>query len=221
MKKLLIVANWKSYKTIVEAKEWLEKIGNLKEQASSEKKVILCPSFPFLSFMATFITEHNVPFVLGAQDISPFSEGAYTGAVNARQVKEFVEYVIIGHSERRRFFREDEVMLSHKVQRANETGLQPIFCVQGKEIFIPPGVEIVAYEPLEAIGTGNPDTPENAFAVAQFIKKQYKDVHVVLYGGSVTPENVVQFTEHDGIDGVLVGGASLNADSFLKIVENA
>jgi triosephosphate isomerase (TIM) len=154
-------------------------------------------------------------------DISPFDEGAYTGEINGNQIREFADYVIIGHSERRKNFAETDEMLSQKVQRAIECSLTPIFCVQGSDTPIPDGVTLVAYEPIFAIGTGNPDTPENAEAVIKTIKEKNPSVKYVLYGGSVTPEGVGGFTQKPLIDGVLVGGASLLSDKFVQIIKNS
>lgn len=111
-------------------------------------------------------------------------------------------------------------MLEKKVAMAIKYGLIPIFLVQGEETPIPQGVGIVAYEPMFAIGTGNPDTPERADEVSQKIKANRSNLQV-LYGGSVRSENVKSFTEKLNIDGVLVGGASLEAEEFLKIIQNA
>jgi triosephosphate isomerase len=99
-------------------------------------------------------------------------------------------------------------------------GLNPIFLIQGKETPIPEGVKIVAYEPIFAIGTGNPDTPESAEMTAAAIKAN-RGYLTVLYGGSVKSVNVKSFTEQPSIDGVLVGGASLDAEELLKIIQNA
>ena len=104
---------------------------------------------------------------------------------------------------------------------ARENNLSPVFCVQDRDAVVPEGVEIIAYEPVFAIGTSNPDTPENAEEVARHIKEKNKGVSAILYGGSVTPENVHEFTVMDSIDGVLVGGSSLDAQEFYKIIENA
>lgn len=219
MKKLFFVANWKSYKTVSEATNWLQQIvdGNLK---LVDKEAIVCPSFTLIPAMFDFIKKSNLPVKLGAQDVSPFGEGPYTGAVNVKQIKEFAEYAIIGHSERRKEFKEDDVILAKKVQIALESGLTPIFCVQGEETPIPDGVKIVAYEPVWAIGSGTPDTPENAEKVSKTIKEKNK-IDYILYGGSVKPDNVSGFTQMSSIDGVLVGGASLESQSFMQIIENS
>lgn len=221
MKKKLIIANWKSYKTKQEAHDWLKVFIDITSNNKFEgKEIILCPSFTLLPYLHTWITNHQIALSLGAQDISPFSEGPYTGEVNRQQIKEFAEYVIVGHSERRQYFGENDAFLTKKIAMAKEAGLAVIFCVQGRETGIPNGAEIVAYEPVFAIGSGNPDTPENANDLAKEIKTE-KNIKTILYGGSVTPENVNQFTSKEQIDGVLVGSASLDPHTFAALAQNA
>jgi triosephosphate isomerase (TIM) len=111
-------------------------------------------------------------------------------------------------------------MLFEKVKRATEENILPIFCVQNKDTQVPPGVFAVAYEPLFAIGTGVTDTPENASLVIATIKQKW-NVNVALYGGSVTAKNVKAFLSANAIDGVLVGGASLDPHSFEEMVLHA
>lgn len=216
-----IVGNWKSNKTVKEAQEWLIAVSesDVLKTENSDKKAIICAPFTALVVMQWEITHKRLALGLGAQNCSPFSEGAYTGEVTAQQVKELGEYVILGHSERREHFGETDELLTQKVALAKEAGLSIIFCVQGKETFIPEGVSLVAYEPVFAIGSGSPDTPENAEAVSHAIKE--KGIATVLYGGSVKPENIASFTAQPSIDGALIGGASLEADSFITLVENA
>lgn len=221
MKKLFIVANWKSYKTEAETLTWLEEF--MKEYQAVVKEnteVVVCPPFTALSVMKESVLNSRLTLHIGAQDISPFGEGAYTGEVNAKQLQEFCSYVIIGHSERRNYFNESDEMLEKKVQMAETSGITPIYCVQGKDTSVPNGVKIVAYEPVFAIGTGQPDTPENANEVAKQIKDS-KNVPYVLYGGSVKPENITSFIAMEHIDGVLIGGASLHADAFAEMIKNA
>ncbi len=221
MKKLFIVANWKSNKTTSEAHEWLLKAERgYQFIANAEREVIVCPSFTSLPSMKAYIIQKNLPFKMGAQNVSPFEEGAFTGEVSAKQIKEVADHVIIGHSERRKEFGENDEMLTKKVQMALKYDLIPIFCVPGVDTPIPQGISVVAYEPLFAIGTGNPDTPEDAEMVAKTIKEKH-GAQCVLYGGSVKPEDVKSFTQMPSVDGVLVGGASLDADKFLQIIENA
>ncbi len=222
MNKLFIVANLKSYKTKSEAKEWLEKfkVIALNKDILQEKEIIVCPPFTLLYLFNSFFKDNNLDIKLGAQDVSEFGEGAYTGEINAKQVKEFADYILIGHSERRTNFNETEKSLSKKTKLSLQNNLEPIFCVQGRETPVPQGIKILAYEPVFAIGSGNPDTPENA----QEIAKSYWDKNnnlTILYGGSVTSGNVNSFTKEKNIGGVLVGGASLEAEEFIKIIENA
>jgi len=218
MTPLLIVANFKSHLTFPEAKNWLETFSKSNYQYK-EKKVILCPSFTLLALFKDFVDERKLPIELGAQNISRLPEGSYTGEVNGAQIKDFANYVIIGHSERRQFG-EDESVVEEKVKIAKDYNLLSILCVQNEEDKIPQEVSIVAYDPAFAIGTGNPDTPENADEIAREIREKAK-LDYVLYGGSVDSGNVKSFTSKENIDGVLVGGTSLNPLEFSKVVENA
>lgn len=222
MDKLLIVANLKSYKTENEAKEWLENFKKIKEleQILGNKEIIICPSFTLLSLFSLYISDNNLPVKTGAQNVSSFDEGAYTGEVNAKQIKDFADFVLIGHSERRNNFGETDEMLFKKTELSLKHGLAPIFLVQGKDNVIPQGVELIAYEPVFAIGSGTPDTPENADQIASVIKSK-SNSYKILYGGSVTSENIKSFTSMQNISGVLVGGASLDPEEFIKIIQNA
>lgn len=224
MKNLFLIANWKANKTEEEAIVWLEEFDKNKTIADGEweaKEVIICPSYPVLTRVYDFIQKNKLPLRAGSQDVSKFGRGAYTGEVPPALLEKFVRFSIIGHSERRKYFNEDDDVLRDKVNGALSGYSLPVFCVQNENTFIPQGVKIIAYEPVEAIGTGNPDTPENAEKVASFIKEKNKDVTNVLYGGSVTSENVNSFTKMPNIDGALVGGASLNPLEFLRIIKNA
>ncbi len=221
MKKLYIIANWKSNKTESEAKDWLHKFSIFNFQFSiSGKEIIICPPFTLLPILKSYILNHKLNIKLGAQNISPFSEGAYTGEINAKQIKELADYVIIGHSERRKNFLENDEMLERKVNLAKANNLISIFCIQSRNTFVPKNTDIVLYEPIEAIGTGIPDNPRNANEVAEFTKSN-NPVKVVLYGGSVNPGNVSSFTAMPHIDGVGVGTASLGVLEFLEIIKNA
>lgn len=222
MKKVFIVANLKSYETEIEAKKWLEvfkNIKNLKEDFSL-KEIIICPPFTLLEHFKEFFKSNEIKVLLGAQNLSPFNEGAYTGEINAKQIKEFADYVLIGHSERRKNFNETEGVLFEKVKLALDYDLKPIYIIQDKEDKIPQGVEIIAYEPIQAIGSGQPDSPENADTVAYSVKSKFGRLNI-LYGGSVTSQNVKAFTEKPNISGVLVGGGSLDPEEFINISKNA
>jgi triosephosphate isomerase (TIM) len=221
MNKCLIVANLKSNQNENEAKNWLEAFSKIKQLNLDldQKEVIICPSFTQLFSFSSFFSANNINVKLGAQNISPYDEGAYTGEINAKQIKDYAQYVLIGHSERRQNFVETEDVIAKKIILAIKYGLTPILLVQSQEDVIPQGVQIVAYEPVAAIGTGTPDTPENADAVAGVIKS--KNNASVLYGGSITADNIKSFTAKTNLDGVIIGGASLEAEELLKIIQNA
>ena len=219
MGKSIIIANLKSNLTFEEGKAWIQTFLKHKEEIDNlgEKEIIICPPFTLLlSFSSVFL---DTSIQIGAQNISPFDVGAYTGEINGKQIKDFAKYVLIGHSERRNNFSENDDMLTKKIKLALKYSLIPIFLVQGIDTLIPPGVRTVAYEPTFAIGSGNPDTPENADSVAAGINKDSQ--YMILYGGSVTPENVNSFTSKQNLNGVLVGGASLDPEEFIKIIKNA
>jgi triosephosphate isomerase (TIM) len=220
MNSVLIIANLKSYKNEIEAKAWIDEVIKNREilENLEGKEIVVCPPFTLLPlFYSSF---SNTKIKLGSQNMSPFDEGAYTGEVNAKQIKDFAEYVIIGHSERRNFFGETEEMIVKKTELAEKYDLTPIVCVQTKETKVPEGIKIIAYEPVFAIGSGNPDTPQNASEVAHSFLDKNLD-YSILYGGSVTSQNVSGFTKEEFIKGVLVGGASLDPLEFIKIIENA
>ena len=233
MKKIFIIANWKSNKTVSESTEWIQKVLSIKYNvlSSSNKEVVVCPSFTLIPALKSYILNHESSIKIGAQDVSPFDEGAYTGEVSAKQIKELADYIIIGHSERRRYFGEDEDIVAKKIAMAIKCGLIPILCISnlheiqspiqsGTKLKIKEREIIVAYEPLFAIGSGQADTSENADNMADKIKNELGNIPV-LYGGSVASNNVRSFTQMPHIDGVLVGSASLDPLEFLEIIRNA
>ena len=213
----LVVANLKANKTWEEMVGWLDLVGPKAQGFTGT--VVVCPSLPFLGSAHEKINSLKLKLKLGIQDISPFDQGPYTGEVAATQVKNLCDYAIVGHSERRQNFTESASIVAQKFQKAKEAGLTAIFCATGPDITIPAGVEVVAYEPIFAIGAGNPDTPENAASVAEKLKA--KGNYVVLYGGSVTGENVASFLKKGTVDGVLIGTASLDPATFIDIIESA
>ncbi len=226
MKHLYIVANWKANKTSSEAHAWLiqflnkDLISYLHQSSHLKKTVIICPPFTLLSELSLLFSQYDLPLFLGAQNVSHFPEGPHTGEESAVQLAEFAKYVIIGHSERREEFLETDELLLKKVHEAKRHMLIPIYCVRDEKDPIPEGVTIVAYEPKGAIGSGKAELPSVANSVATNIKEN-KQIPSVLYGGSVTPENVHTYTSQSMIDGVLVGTASLDPILFSQIVINA
>jgi triosephosphate isomerase len=216
MKHLFIAGNWKSNKTAQEANAWIDTFS----MESANNTVVLCAPYTLLGVLQYRIKEKKLPLFLAAQNVSAFPEGAYTGEVTARQVKEFADWVVIGHSERRKYFGETDEILATKTKLAHEAGLKVIYCVQDDTTVVPDGVEVVAYEPVWAIGTGKTDSPENANSVIKAIKEK-THTPICIYGGSVTPENVKSFVETEYIDGVLPGGASLDPQKFQNLISAA
>lgn len=210
----LVVANFKAKGTATGVASWIDQIAPAAENFPGI--IIIAPSMPFLSQAADKIKPSKIQ--LAAQNISQFEEGPYTGEVAASQISGLVQYVIIGHSERRQNFAEDDKILETKVQNAKSVGIEPIFCVQDENTMIPQGVQIVAYEPPRAIGTGNPDDPANVQMVAKALKS--RSDYLVLYGGSVTGDNVKSFLQKGLVDGVLIGQRSIDGQFFLEIVKS-
>ena len=217
-----IVANWKSNKNEGEVNEWFDNFSKLMTNGpiSSGCELILCPPAVYLSLCRNLIKKYMLPMLLGAQNISPFNVGAYTGEITASQVREFAQYSIVGHSERRKNFCEDSKMIDEKVKQAKKAGLKSILCIGGLDTPISPDVSIIAYEPINAIGTGHPEESSEAEAIAEGIKSKY-GVESFLYGGSVDEKNISSYFQEEEIDGVLVGGASLDALKFYNLIHKA
>lgn len=250
MRKPIIAGNWKLNNTTREAAEF---VTLLKRDLSevTDVDIVVCPVFTALSVMADILTESNIG--LGAQDVYWEDSGAFTGEVSAPLLKEIgVQYVIIGHSERRQYFGETNQTVNKKIRAALNHGLTPIVCIgemlrerennktfevirtQCKESLAGFDADemkrmVVAYEPVWAIGTGQTATPAQAQEVHRFIRELLTKMHNeeaaetvrIQYGGSVKPENIAELMAQRDIDGALVGGASLKADSFVPIVKNA
>lgn len=217
VKNLWIIANFKSNKTIQEALEWVDIVGPRLERRSNVK-VVVCPLILDVEEVKKAVLVGNYPLVVGSQDLSPFDTGSFTGEEPARLLKEVIDFTILGHSERRQNFGETDQMIANKVKEAKENSITALVCVQGMDTPIPPGADLIAYEPIFAIGTGQADTPQNANQVADKIKSQYDQTLPVLYGGSVTAHNAKAFLVQANLSGLLIGKASLDPDEFLNIV---
>jgi triosephosphate isomerase len=238
------------HKTIAEAIAFVEQLKPLVANMH-EVDVVVCPSFTCLSAMQERL--HGTSIELGAQNAYWEMQGAYTGEISPLMLKELCSFVIVGHSERRAYFRETDEVVNKKLVALYTQGLRPILCV-GESLeqreagetrsFVSNQVEaalvglsaeqlesmVIAYEPIWAIGTGKAATPEDAAkvindtirkALAGLYGVEAADSMRVLYGGSVKPNNAASFFDVEGIDGALVGGASLEAQSFSAIVEAA
>lgn len=210
-----VIANPKANKTWDEVSAWIDEVAQV--AANFTGTIVFCPSYPFLASAHQKISQNGINLKLGSQDISRFETGAYTGEVAASQIADLVKFAIIGHSERRQNFKESDKTLVQKITNAQKAGIEPIFCVQGPNTKIPQGVTTVAYEPVFAIGTQNPDTSQNVQAIAS--KLRTASPYTVLYGGSVSAENVTQFVKGK-IQGVLVGATnSLDPQKFIGIIK--
>ena len=245
MRTPLIAGNWKMNTTVSEA---IDLVNTIKPELNRISKVekVLCP--PFVSLYAISEIIRNTFIKLGAQNTYYVEKGAYTGEISTLMLVGLCDYVIIGHSERRQYFNENGEILNKKLKAVFKSGLKPIFCVgeklsdnessQAEAVIgeqINTGLEgietldglIVAYEPVWAIGTGKAATGSQANRTIGFIRQTLakkcgerlaQDTRI-LYGGSVTPENTIEFMRQPEIDGALVGGASLRADQFVSIVK--
>ncbi|KKL24128.1 hypothetical protein LCGC14_2418440 [marine sediment metagenome] len=244
MREAVIAGNWKAYTTSDVCRALC---GGLRERLDSIDRVekVVCPPFVYLMLARDALAGSSVR--LGAQDVHWEDDVAATGEIGPKMLRELVEYVIIGHSERRHQFGETDEMVSRKVKAALAAGLRPIMCVgekleereagktedvlvrqtrrglEGAEI---PDGFIIAYEPVWAIGTGRAATGEIAEETIAVVRREVAsllgadkaETVRILYGGSVKPENIAEFVSREGIDGALVGGASLKVDAFAGIV---
>lgn len=243
MRKNVIAGNWKMNMLPNEAIELME--GLIPKVKDSKDEIIVC--VPYIDLFYTLLEAQQTNIHVGAQNVFYEDKGAYTGEVSAAMLRSInTEYVIIGHSERRRYFNETDEIVNKKAKKALENGLKPIICVgetleekeQGKTIEVITNqvakdlkdltIEdlsntIIAYEPIWAIGTGKTATKEDAENSIKSIREKIKSIFntddiSILYGGSVKPENAKELFSMPDIDGALVGGASLKADSFAGIV---
>ncbi|MSQ23548.1 MAG: triose-phosphate isomerase [Chloroflexi bacterium] len=243
----IVAGNWKMNTTVAEAVALADSLAEQIGAIHGVEKVV-CP--PFVSLDAVHKRLAGSGVLVGAQNAFWEASGAYTGEISVGMLRELVDYVILGHSERRKYFHETDEDVNRKVKAALVAELKVIVCVGedlvvndagGTEAFVEAqirgafaGVEsldtvVVAYEPIWAIGTGRPATPEGAGAVIGHIRGVAASLFGadaaqglrIQYGGSVTPEVFADFAAHPEIDGALVGGASLRADAFVKIVQQA
>jgi len=223
MKPLIIAGNWKSNKTTAEAMRWLQDFKTSHISIPSHIRVVLCVPFTLLYTVKEEIKVHKLPMELGAQNVSPFPDGAETGEESARMVKDLADWVIIGHSERRKNFNETDELLAKKVEQAKKVGLRVMYCVQDESISIPNGIDVVGYEPpwaISAVSNGKSQSAEEANKVCTLIKKKFSDTPVI-YGGSASPDNITSYIHQPAIDGVLSGGASLISEKFVKLISAA
>lgn len=240
-----IAGNWKMNNTAPEAEKLVHDMLDTLNRIEGVEKV-LCPPFVSLVTLRELLKGSSVK--LGAQNMYFEAKGAYTGEVSPLMLRELCEFVILGHSERRRYFAETDRIVNRKIKAALENGLKPILCVgekleeneagrteevldrqlnQGLNSVKPTRNIVVAYEPIWAIGTGKAASAEQAAATIKFIRNTIaklwnkniaRDLRI-LYGGSVTSHNIAEFISQPEIDGALVGGSSLRPTEFSSIIK--
>ena len=245
MRKPLIAGNWKMNKNNTETKEFFEEL--LKSALDSEVEALICP--PTIDLYLTKQMLKDSEIKIGAQNMYHENQGAFTGETSPTMLVDLeIDYVILGHSERRSIYGETDDDINNKVKSAFKNNLNPILCVGesfaeresgsfqavvksqlSKSIDGLTNDEIeklvIAYEPVWAIGTGSTASVEDASNMVKYIRKLIREMYGeiadkvrILYGGSVKPENIKNFMAEEDIDGALVGGASLQADSFTALV---
>lgn len=238
----IIAGNWKMNLTLSQGREFLAELTKLLRQSPIRRRLLLAPNFTLLAELSSGCRELGVSLV--AQNCASQPAGAFTGETSTAMLRDVgVEYVIVGHSERRRLFGEDDGALCDKARAVVESELTPIFCVgetlqerqAGEALRVvlrqldrglrdfPAERLLVAYEPVWAIGTGETATPDDArqmhAEIRNFLLKRFAfgGEIPILYGGSAKPDNAAALLAQPEIGGLLVGGASLDADSFLRI----
>ncbi len=251
MRNTLIAGNWKMNNDVYESLQLVESLKKLADNFDENVDVLVCPAFTSLYAAKQALNGTNIK--LGAQNMHFKANGAYTGEISPLMLKNMgVEYVIIGHSERRQFFNEVDETVNKKLMSAIEYDIIPILCVgetleqrknkkeketvKNQIVRAFENIEqldaekiIVAYEPIWAIGTGINATHEQANEMASFIRTCISEIYdkvlsekiIIQYGGSVKSDNAKEILSQTDIDGALVGGASLNAEEFLKIINYA
>jgi len=237
----MIVSNWKMNGTKSDIEHWVNKVSN-KIDYKSHIKCIICPPSCYLDSTRQVISKIDSPIKLGSQEIDSTNSGALTGGINAQMLKDFsTEYVLIGHSEQRDHLNEDNITLRFKLDSAIQNGISAIFCIGepaevklagNTENFLSEQLDVltsddldfitIAYEPIWAIGTGlnadNKYIQSIHLFIKDFLNKLNKEKNIsVVYGGSVKLDNCEDILSCNNVDGLLIGGASLDPDTFSKI----
>jgi len=246
MRKPIIAGNWKMFKTAAETRAFV-KAFRPQVDSVKDREIVLCA--PFTALWALTEALKGSPIAAGAQNAHWEEKGAFTGEISVGMLKEIgVRFAVVGHSERRQYFGETDATVHKRTLAVLAGGLTPITCIgetlqereadqtfqvlerqikEGLKGLASPATVVIAYEPVWAIGTGKTATPAQAEEAHAFIRKEFAKLYGeaasqavrILYGGSVKPDNMATLMKESDIDGGLVGGASLEADSFAKIVK--
>ncbi len=247
-RKTIVAANWKMNGNLALVKQMSQMLNQV--QLADNVDVIVCPSFPYLAALDAEMSSESIH--LGAQNVNEHDKGAFTGEVSTDMLKELsVNFVILGHSERRAIYKETSTQVAHKVKQVIEAGLTPVLCIGESEaertamqtetvlasqlqpVLDEVGIEvfkeiIIAYEPVWAIGTGKTASPTMAQETHKFIREflaqsseSVADKVPLLYGGSVNAANSNELFAQPDIDGGLIGGASLKVEEFEIICSTA
>jgi triosephosphate isomerase (TIM) len=250
MRRTYIAGNWKMNKTFQEADDFLFQLGEfLADTSLGEIEAMIFPPFTYIELAGDASEEFCLS--VGAQNVSEHDQGAYTGEISADMLSSMsVDYCLVGHSERRKYFFETDAILNKKVLQLRKQFIKPVLCVgevlsereEGKAFEVVrnqlvnclKGVEIddnllIAYEPVWAIGTGVTASPQQADEMHSFIRKwiakeynaETAEMLPILYGGSVNPSNLAELLSQPDIDGGLIGGAALDVASYIKMLQIA
>lgn len=220
----MIIANFKSNKSKSEIDEWIQGFMPTSTSKQRQATIVLCPPMPYLTTFFPLLQEN---IKLGVQDISMYPSGSYTGAISSHNLEGLdVTYAIVGHSERRSHFHETSTDVANKVRECLSAHIVPIVCVTKDEINATANILdeherkqcIVAFEPIEHIGTGESDTLTHILETKNWVRTAFGNVPYI-YGGSVNPSTDLTILQSDQIDGFLVGSASLDPKKFRSLIE--
>lgn len=239
MRKQLIIGNWKMNKSITEVIDFFSELNNKKIVLKNNLIYGIAVPFVNIAIANNLKSEITKDLMIASQDISQYDKGPYTGEISAEMLSSLnVKYTIIGHSERRMYHNETNDIVNKKAKKALENKITPIICVgetleeynEGKSQDVVEkqikeslkGIKapkvVIAYEPIWAIGTGKTATIEYAQKMCSFIRSIVAFETIIQYGGSVNSENIDKLLSQPDIDGALVGGASLDATEFAKLI---
>jgi len=223
-----VIANWKCHKSSADGRRWLDDFAG-KYRQHADLEVIIAPSFVSIESIAVHLDSLGLVNVhLAGQDISPFPMGSYTGAIAADMLRGMAKYVVVGHSERRRYFHETNQDIANKVSEAADANLIPIVCVDSSFALSQLAAladtdcehMLVAYTPVDALNFKIPESPPKVRDSVEHIRQMYSEWPVI-YGGALLPGNVKEYFDISSLSGVFIGSSSLEAETFAGICKQA